>query len=126
MELSKELGDELIVIVNNDKQAELKRGVPSFQEEQFRMTIVKALKPVDRVMLSIDTDGGVIESLRALFKELRADDSVGRIIFAKGGDRNTGNIPEKPVCDEYQVEIIDGMGAKTHNSSDFVKHQKAL
>lgn len=128
MELSKALGDELIVIVNNDEQAEFKRNVPSFQNEQFRMDIVKALKPVDRVFLSIDKgegSNGVIESLRHLFQELRADSFVGRIIFAKGGDRNTGNVPEKPICDEYGVEIIDGLGAKTHNSSDFVKHQKA-
>ena len=35
LELSKELADKLLVIVNNDKQAELKRGVKSFQDKTF-------------------------------------------------------------------------------------------
>ena len=33
LELSKELADELIVIVNSDHQARLKRGTDSFQDE---------------------------------------------------------------------------------------------
>ena len=42
LELSKsETGaQELWVIVNNDHQAELKRGMKSFQDEQFRMKIL--------------------------------------------------------------------------------------
>jgi cytidyltransferase-like protein len=41
--LARALGDELWVIVNNDQQAELKRKVKSFQDEQFRMNVVGAL-----------------------------------------------------------------------------------
>ena len=64
LKLSKELADELWVIINNDKQAELKRGVPSFQDENFRMDIVASIRYVDRVILSIDNDASVVESIK--------------------------------------------------------------
>jgi cytidyltransferase-like protein len=120
MELSKALGDELIVIINNDHQAELKRGVPSFQDEQYRMQIVRALKPVDRVVLSIDTDGGVVQSLHDLIVELQTDPTVTQIIFAKGGDRFGSEVPEAELCKKMGVTLVDGIGLKTHNSSDYV------
>jgi cytidyltransferase-like protein len=71
LELSKsETGaDALWVIVNNDHQAELKRGEKSFQNEQFRMEIVAALKSVDRVFLSIDEDKSVCKSLDMVILE---------------------------------------------------------
>lgn len=65
------LGDELWVIVNNDHQAQLKRGVKSFQDEQFRMKVVQSLKPVDRVILSIDTDETVCRSLDTVIGEIK-------------------------------------------------------
>ncbi|HLO88979.1 MAG TPA: adenylyltransferase/cytidyltransferase family protein [Nostocaceae cyanobacterium] len=120
-ELAKQLGDELWVIVNNDQQAELKRGVPSFQDQDYRLRIVQALKPVDKVILSIDTDPSVCATLTNIFSQLKADSSVEKIIFAKGGDRFAYEIPERKICDEYGVTIIDGLGAKTYNSSDYIK-----
>lgn len=119
-ELSKALADELIVIVNNDHQARLKRGTESFQDEQFRMSVVRALRPVDRVVLAIDRDGSVKETLAFLIRELRAKHSDCEIIFTKGGDRFAHEIPERAICDEYGVCIVDGLGAKTYNSSSYV------
>ena len=55
LELAKQLGDKLIVIVNSDLQAKLKKG-KSFMSENDRMKIVSALKCVDEVFLSIDKD----------------------------------------------------------------------
>jgi len=121
LELSKELADELIVIVNNDRQAKLKRGQESFQDETYRMCVVEALKPVDRVVLSIDTDGSVVETLRILLNELHARKDVTEIIFTKGGDRFASEIPERAVLDEHRVKVVDGLGAKTHSSSSYVK-----
>ena len=120
-ELSKSLAgaDELWVIVNNDKQAELKRGVPSFQDDAYRCRVVSALKAVDRVFLSIDTDRTVCESLRALIQEAKNTGQYDEIIFTKGGDRFAGEIPESVVCNEFGVKIVDGLGAKTHSSSDY-------
>lgn len=96
LELSKsETGaDELWVIVNNDRQAEMKRGTKSFQDEQFRVQVVQALRAVDRVFLSIDQDGSVCASLRALIAEAKSSGKYDEIIFTKGGDRFASEIPE--------------------------------
>jgi cytidyltransferase-like protein len=121
LELCKELGDELWVIVNNDQQVRLKTGKEEvFQDEQFRLRIVSALKPVDQVFLSVDQDGSVCESIRTVVKQVRElyGDEV-QIIFGKGGDRFAGNIPEVKVCEELGIMIRDGLGAKTHNSSEY-------
>ena len=85
LELSKtETGaDELWVIVNNDIQAELKRGEKSFQNEQFRMKVVESLKPVDRAFLSIDQDASVCQSLDTLIREAKASGRFDDIIFTK-------------------------------------------
>lgn len=120
-ELSRELADELIVIVNNDLQARLKRGTESFQDEQYRLKLVESLRPVTRAVLSIDDDPSVKKSLAKVIEEVRheyGDDC--EIIFTKGGDRFANEIPERVVCDEYGVKIIDGLGAKTHNSSSYI------
>jgi mannose-6-phosphate isomerase-like protein (cupin superfamily) len=123
LELSKSeaWADELWVIVNNDKQAELKRGVKSFQEENFRVDVVRALKPVDRVFLSIDQDGSVCESLRMVIAEAKGSGRFSEIIFTKWGDRFASEIPEAVLLRNEWVRIVDGLGAKTHNSSDFLK-----
>jgi len=119
-ELSKQHADELYVIVNNDHQAKLKRGVESFQDEQFRVNVVRALKMVDGVFLSIDTDASVCASLDQLITELKARPDVGEIIFTKGGDRFAHEIPEREILASHGVRIVDGLGAKTHNSSAYV------
>jgi len=122
LELSKALADELWVIVNSDHQAELKRGQKSFQSEQDRMRIIGALKPVDRVMLSIDTDASVCQSLEQMINRARAEFDFDAIIFTKGGDRFADEIPERRVLDALGVKIVDGLGAKSHHSSELVQH----
>lgn len=127
-EISKAQGDELWVIVNNDIQAELKRGVPSFQDNEFRMRVVEAMKPVDKVILSIDDyklewwEIPVIKSLDKVAKLIRATDPDAILIFANWWDRNKdlGNIPEAEVCRENNIQLLDGMGEKTHSSRNYV------
>jgi len=119
-ELAKELGDELRVIVNNDEQAEMKRGVPSFQENEFRMRVVQSIKPVDQVLLCIDNDGSVCESIRKVVTLILENDSNAKFVFAKGWDRFVGNIPEVQVCNELNIDIRDGLGEKTHSSRDYI------
>ena len=51
---AKALADELIVIVNNDHQRELK-GSLAFQEQDERVIIVSNIKAVDKTVLSIDS-----------------------------------------------------------------------
>ena len=106
LELAKKLGDKLIVIINSDFQAKLKKG-KSFMSQEDRMKIVAALKCVDEVFLSIDKDKTQCESL----KYLKPD------IFAKGGDRTNNEIPESKTCKEFNIKIIDGLGHKIRSSS---------
>ena len=101
------LWGELIVIVNNDYQCELKKG-KSFMPEQDRLRIVQSLRVVDKAFLSIDKDRSVCESLAAVQPD----------IFANGGDRSLGEIPETKVMKEYNIEMVDGLGDKIRSSSD--------
>jgi len=80
LELAKGIGDKLIVIVNNDKQVKIKGSIP-FMNEGDRLRIVKALKCVDEVFLSIDFDKSVCNSIESLAKKYKDCE----IIFAKGG-----------------------------------------
>jgi len=49
--LAKKLGDRLVVILNNDKQAKLKKG-SAFMPQEERKAILEALRDVDEVFLS--------------------------------------------------------------------------
>ena len=113
--------DELWVIINNDRQAELKRWTQSFQDEQFRIKVVQSLKPVDRVFLSIDQDESVSESLKFLIAQAKASGKYDTIVFTKGWDRFATEIPEAKILREEGVRIVDGLWAKTHNSSEMLK-----
>ena len=117
LELAKKLGDKLIVIINNDEQVKIKGSTP-FMSQEDRLRIVKGLKCVDEVFTSIDEDASVCKSIEHLAK------TKGTNIFAKGGDRNTGNIPEKEICDRLGIKIIDGLGAKIRASSELIKNSK--
>ena len=107
IEMSKKLGDYLIVIVNNNKQCVLKKGKP-FMDEMDRIKIIKAIKWVDEVFLCVDEDSTVCKSL----EKIKPD------IFTNGGDRHNTEIPETVVCRKYGIELIDGMGNKIRSSSD--------
>ena len=128
--LARELGNELWVIVNNNEQAKLKRGEESFQDEGFRMKVVKAIKPVDKVILSIDNyqlENGEIpicDTLRRCAKQILQKDPDTKIIFAKGGDRFAENTPELEVCREFHIQLVSGLGDKIYNSSDFLNKTK--
>ena len=107
LKLAKKLGDKLVVIVNNNHQCVLKKGKP-FMDESDRVQIIKSLKMVDEVYLSIDRDKTVCASLM----DIKPD------IFANGGDRSTGEVPELSICKKYNIKIIDGLGKKIRSSSD--------
>ena len=111
MEEAKSLGDELIVIVNNDAQVKLK-GSKSFMNEQDRLAIVRAIKYVDRAILSIDTDRTVKKTLT----ELSPD------VFAKGGDSTDTNVPELSICEQLGIAVVMGVGGnKIQSSSKLLK-----
>jgi len=110
---AKKLGDFLIVIVNNDDQVKIKGSMP-FMSQDERIKVIEALKYVDSVFLSIDKDGTIAKSL-----ELIAKKYPGKLYFAKGGDRNSKNIPlqEKKVCYDFNIKIVNGVGGNKIQSS---------
>ena len=107
LKLAKQLGDTLVVIVNNNHQCVLKKGKP-FMDEHDRVKIVEALEMVDRVFLSVDDDKSVCASL----------DAIKPDIFANGGDRHTGEVPESVICKKHNIQMTDGLGDKIRSSSD--------
>jgi D-beta-D-heptose 7-phosphate kinase/D-beta-D-heptose 1-phosphate adenosyltransferase len=106
-------GDELFVIVNSDFQRALK-GSKDFQDEKERFFIVENLRLVDKCFISIDKDRTVINSIKMIFDEFGNE---YKLAFANGGDQNNDTIPEKPICEELGIELIDGLGAKIQSSS---------
>ena len=115
---AKKLGDELIVVINNDNWLKLKKGYV-FMPEHERKEIIEAFHAVDRVILSSHKKNTKDISITKDIRLLRPH------IFAKGGDRNVGNIPspEVLVCQEIGCEIVNdvGWGGKVQSSSDLVK-----
>jgi len=107
------MADQLFVIVNNDHQRELK-GSREFQDENERMIIDSNIKAVDKVILSIDTDRTVCATIKMIAEKFGGEFELG---FANGGDQNKDTIPEKPICEEMNVALIDGLGDKIQSSS---------
>ena len=106
-------GDKLFVIVNSDFQRALK-GSKEFQDEKERVFIVENLRVVDKCFLSIDNDRTVVETIKEIHRQygeqyLRA--------FANGGDQNNDTIPERPICHQLGIDLIDGLGRKIQSSS---------
>ena len=110
---AKALADELFVIVNNDHQRALK-GSKEFQKEEERMIIASNIKAVDKAILSIDEDRTVCATLKMIA------DKYGckyELAFANGGDQNNDTIPERKICNEIGINLIDGLGDKIQSSS---------
>ncbi len=110
---AKALADELLVIVNNDYQRELK-GSKEFQKEDERVIIVSNIKAVDKVILSIDKDRTVCASLKKIAEDYSPEYDLA---FANGGDQSNDTIPEKSICEKVGILLIDGLGDKIQSSS---------
>lgn len=117
LQKSKELGDKLIVILNNDEQAKIKKGKPFMCQEE-RKKILEALPYVDEVFISIDTDSSVCKSIEEVAK------TKGANIFTKGGDRFSYEIPEAKICQNLGIRIIDSLGEKIQSSSWLISKAK--
>ncbi|OGY96268.1 MAG: hypothetical protein A2122_00675 [Candidatus Liptonbacteria bacterium GWB1_49_6] len=109
---AKALGDELVVILNNDNWLRKKKG-QAFMPEQERKEIIEALAAVDKVVLTGHLKDPSDMSVCAELKKIRPD------IFANGGDRKLHNIPEVAVCEEIGCRMIFniGHGGKVQSSS---------
>ena len=115
-EQAKQHGDELWVIVNSDLQRELK-GSKEFMKEGERLQIIQALRVVDYAIISKDKDRTVCDTIEmvAFWASHRQD--VRSLAFCNGGDQTNETIPEREVCEQLGVELMDGLGDKVQSSS---------
>lgn len=115
---AKRLGDELVVILNNDHWLTDKKGAP-FMPEHERKEIIEAIKGVDRVVLTDHTPGDPDRSVCRALRALQPD------VFANGGDRKPDDVPvpEVGVCEELGIEMVYnvGHGGKVQSSSWLIK-----
>ena len=116
---ARQVADKLIVIVNNDYQRNLK-GSKEFMKEDERVMIVKELKIVDYVYLSIDEKKDVSLSIKKINDELSHQYVL---LFGNGGDQNNDTIPETNICKELNIKLIDGLGDKIQSSSWLLKNK---
>ena len=100
---SKALGDFLYVIINNDLQRELKGSTP-FLTEQQRRTILKNIKAVDDVIISIDKNKFVDKTIELIYKE--EAHKYDKILFTNGGDQTEETIGEGKICEKLGWEYI--------------------
>jgi cytidyltransferase-like protein len=106
IEAARELGDKVVVVVNNDVQQVLKKGKVILDEEN-RLRLIRALRIVDEAALSIDEDQTVIKTLEMLAKKYPDD----KLVFANGGDRDGERaIPESETAHKYNIELVFGVG----------------
>ncbi len=109
---AKKLGDELVVILNNDNWLRAKKN-HVFMEEQERAEIVEELEAVDKVVISEHPEDPEDMSVARELKKVSPD------IFANGGDRKEENTPEGEVCEEIGCKMVYniGEGGKVQSSS---------
>jgi cytidyltransferase-like protein len=106
IEAAAEMGDKLIVIVNNDVQQVMKKDKIILSEDN-RARVLAALRDVDEVMIAIDQDPTVIKSLEQVALKYPNDE----LVFANGGDRDSEKaIPEGDVCRQYNIQMVFGVG----------------
>lgn len=111
---ARELGDKLVVILNNDDWLAHKKGFV-FMHEEEREEILEAVRGVDEVVITDhkphDEDRSVCRALR----QLKPD------IFANGGDRKPDGdpVPEVALCNELGIKMVYnvGVGGKVQSSS---------
>ncbi len=114
------LGDELVVIINNDNWLTKKKGFVFMPQDQ-RREIIEAIKGVTRVVFTSHDPDFEDRSVCRELREIRPD------IFAQGGDRdlkdaldpNSSQNPEAKLCAELGIEIVYGVGrgGKVQSSS---------
>ena len=108
------LGD-VVVIANSDDWLFRKKGYVFMQYEE-RQEILRSIKGVVNVFKASDKDDTVCRSLQIIKPD----------IFANGGDRKEGNVPEYKLCESLGIELRFGIGGddKPQSSSWLVDKVK--
>lgn len=114
-EEAKMLGTELVVILNNDNWLRAKKGFV-FMSEQERVEIIKALRVVDRIVLTSHTPSDPDRSVARELRKIHPD------VFANGGDRTTKSksSAEEEVCRKFGIREVFGVGGGKIQSSSWL------
>lgn len=117
---AKSLGDELIVILNNDNWLEKKKGF-AFMPEKERKEVIESIRYVDRVIITEHGKNPIDMSVCRELEKIKPD------IFANGGDRNRKDAdnkssslnPEQILCQKLGIKMAFdiGKGGKVQSSS---------
>lgn len=122
---AKSLGDELVVILNNDNWLMKKKGY-AFMNEKERKEVIESIRYVDRVIFTKhrNPSNPAEMSVSHMLKEIRPD------IYANGGDRNQKNAADPrfslyadiKTCQKLAIKIVYnvGKGGKIQSSSALV------
>lgn len=117
IEAAKQLGDFLIVIVNNDVQQLHKKG-KIILDEATRLRLMQSLRPVDSALISVDQDPSQAQTLRKI-RQLYPDDEL---LFANGGDRDPLKhaLPdnETQACADCHIQTVFGVGSSQVEKRD--------
>ena len=113
---ARQLGDRLIVILNRDDFILRKKGYV-FMSQEERKEIIESIRWVDEVVLSVDKDQTIAESIRHYCPD----------IFANGGDR-VEPVPEEDLaCWQIGCNQVFGVGGgKVQSSSQLVAHMTEI
>ncbi|CAE7576794.1 Mpi [Symbiodinium natans] len=116
LEKARDLGTSLIVIVNNDVQAALRRSKRAQAEDMTlpareRVKLVRSLQCVDAAVEAVDLDDSVAETLQLLHPD----------IFANGGGRAPAQ-QEVQVCQKLRIQMVDGLGIQLLSLAPYTQH----
>ena len=113
---AKELGDELIVLLNSDSWLTRKKGRP-FMNFFERKMVLENMWFVDKVIEFNDDDDTAVDGLQKIVNMYKPNDDI---YFCNGGDRNSlDDIPEKGVAG-IQLKFGVGGDTKMNSSSKLV------
>lgn len=102
------------VIVNSDVQSILKKKF-SFVPENDRIAVIRAIRYIDKCVLSIDTDRTVCKTIEML---CNSEGFKYPTHFANGGDvTSMSHCPEENICKKYGINLVYGLGDKIQSSS---------
>jgi hypothetical protein len=79
-----------------------------------RVFIVSNIKSVDHCVLSIDQDRTVCKTIETIALDFGND---YELCYANGENQNNNTIPERPICDQMGITLVDGLGDKIQSSS---------
>jgi cytidyltransferase-like protein len=104
---ARQLGDSLIVILNNDNWLMAKKGFIFMPQEERRKNLLQ-LRCVDSILLSFHPKKPIDMSVSNELEYLMP------YCFANGGDRSKVNTPEFDVCEANKIIMAFDVGGKKY------------